>query len=107
MPPEFDNVTLWGRVNLWRPLGFDGGARQIRDNNWLNIIGRLKPGVSLGQAGTESAAIGGRLAKDYPRKGAGRPGPSMRVELWNDTRTSRDRAGASPGCAWGSRASCS
>ena len=35
MPPSFDNPTYWGHVDLWRPLAFDGGTLEIRDNNWL------------------------------------------------------------------------
>ena len=85
MPPEFDNPTLWGRVNLWRTLDLDDGSRKVRDNNWLGIIGRLKPGVSLAQADAESSAIAARLAHDYPQADAG---TGMRAELWNDTRTS-------------------
>ncbi len=80
MPAEFDTVTYWGHIDLWRPLAFDGAARQVRDNNWIQEIGRLKPGVSLGQAQAEATAIAGRLAHDYPQADEGN---GLRLALWN------------------------
>jgi len=80
MPPEFDNVTYWGHLDLWRPLAFDGATRRIRDNNWLQAFGRLKPGVTLGQAQAEADAIASRLAHDYPQTNAG---IGLRLAAWS------------------------
>jgi putative ABC transport system permease protein len=80
MPQDFDNVTYWGHVDLWRPLAYDGTARQVRDNNWLQALGRLKPGVTLEQAQSEAGAIAGRLAHDYPQNNAG---IGLRVARWS------------------------
>jgi predicted permease len=66
MPPAMDNTLYWGHIDLWSPLAMTGPVRQNRDNNWMQIIGRLKPGVSLQQAQLEATAIAGRLAHDFP-----------------------------------------
>ncbi|HTU01147.1 MAG TPA: ABC transporter permease, partial [Candidatus Sulfotelmatobacter sp.] len=84
MPAQFENPLYWGRIDLWRPLGYDGPVRQIRDNAWMQAIGRLKPGVSLVQAQAEATAIASRLARIYPQTNAG---TGLRLAFWNDTRT--------------------
>src|SRR6185312_15521477 len=38
----------------------------------IQAIGRLKPGVTFEQAGSEMDLIGDRLAREYPKTGAGR-----------------------------------
>lgn len=41
---------------------------QMRRNlHWLNVVGRLAPGVSLGEASAEMAAISERLGQQYPQ----------------------------------------
>ncbi len=50
---------------LWRPLAFASGER-TRDFHWLQVVGRLKAGVSLDQARARMDAIGTRIATDYP-----------------------------------------
>ncbi len=85
MPPQFDNLTYWGHIDLWQSFSLEGAARQIRDNAWLRGIGRLKPGFQLGQAGSEASAIASRLAKDYPQTDSGN---GLRLVSWNYARTS-------------------
>jgi predicted permease len=84
MSPLFDNPLFWGHIDAWRPLGFDGPTREVRDNAWIQTVGRLKPGVSLGRAQAEAAAIAGRLSRDHPRTDAGN---GLRLAPWNDVRT--------------------
>jgi putative ABC transport system permease protein len=50
MPPGADYPFLWGRVDAWRPLALTDEQRRDRNSNWLNSIGRLRPGVSLPRA---------------------------------------------------------
>jgi predicted permease len=85
MPPQFDNLTYWGHIDVWRSFALDGAARQIRDNAWLRGIGRLKPGVPLGQAAAEATAIAGRIARDFPQTDSGN---GLRLVSWNQARTS-------------------
>jgi putative ABC transport system permease protein len=54
-------------VQLWRPVDFragwgDGG----RGTFYLNVVGRLKPAVSVEQANTELKVISSALARTYP-----------------------------------------
>jgi putative ABC transport system permease protein len=76
-------------VDLWLTLGLKP-ADAPRTGRWLQVLGRLKPGVSLEQAQTEMTGIAGRLAAAYP---ANDTGWSVNVEplrdsLVRDVRTS-------------------
>jgi putative ABC transport system permease protein len=84
MPAVFDDPFYWGHIDLWKPQAYDGGTRQIRDNNWLQIVGRLRPGVTLAQARSEAGAIAARLAHDYP---ATNEKEGLRLDPWNEIRT--------------------
>ena len=56
------------RSELWIPLRFS--ARDLetqRGAHYINVIGRLKPGVALARARDDMRAIGARLAADFPR----------------------------------------
>jgi putative ABC transport system permease protein len=68
MPPGFDHPLLWGTVDLWRPMGFNAEQRHSRGNNYLQMIGRLKPGVSVKRADAEMKAVAARLGKEYPNQ---------------------------------------
>ena len=48
------------------PLSPDKDPRQFRDRNYLEVWGRLRPGVTSQQAHAELDTIGRRLEKDYP-----------------------------------------
>jgi putative ABC transport system permease protein len=65
MPEEF-HLPLMGRANLWIPLAFTEKERSDRLNGWLNVLGRLKPGVTLAQAQQAMDTIAARLEKLYP-----------------------------------------
>ena len=66
MPPGFDHPLLWGQVDLWRPMAFSPDQRRSRGNNYLQMIGRLKPGVSVKRADAEMKAVAARRGKEYP-----------------------------------------
>ena len=51
---------------LWTPLTPDNPTMHDRNSHWLDVIGRLKPDVSLQAAGTELDTIAARLRKQYP-----------------------------------------
>lgn len=42
-----------------------------RDNNYLRVLGRLKPGVTLERAASTMSTIAERLAREYPRTNEG------------------------------------
>src|SRR6185503_4907724 len=62
---------LWGNVEVWRPFVITSEERSNVENHFLNVIGRLKPGVPLAQAKSEMNAIADRLAREHPGHNAG------------------------------------
>ena len=54
------------QIAAFTPRSFDDGERQSRGAHYLQVIGRLKPGVSVEQAGVELSAIAARLEQQYP-----------------------------------------
>jgi predicted permease len=71
MPEGVDYPLLWGRVDAWRPLALSAEQLKNRGNHWINALGRLKPGASLGQARTEFNAIATRWAHDFAETNEG------------------------------------
>jgi len=66
MPADFQ---LLGAADVWTPTpDLRLTARRLR---FLQVIGRLKPGVSLGEARSEMAAIAERLTRDAPETNKG------------------------------------
>src|SRR5919197_2100395 len=59
---------------LWVPIAFPQEEASQRGNHFLEIIARLKPGITLKQAQVEMDTIAARLAQQYPfynmRRGA-------------------------------------
>jgi len=53
-------------ANLWVPLTLDAETIRQRSSHSLNVIGRLKPGVTVAQATSEMDAIQLRLEQQYP-----------------------------------------
>jgi len=53
-------------AEAWLPLALDVKERLRRDNRWLWVLGRLKPGVSFSQGAAEMTAIAQRQAEAYP-----------------------------------------
>lgn len=57
-------------AELWVPLAPDMSAAR-RDNRNLQVVGRLRPGVSIEQARGELAAVQGRIAREHPATNEG------------------------------------
>ena len=57
-------------VALWMPIRFHEHSDDFRDrtNNYLNVVARLKPGVSLGQARAEMAVVAAALERQFPKE---------------------------------------
>jgi putative ABC transport system permease protein len=67
-----ESMRLPARAQLWSPLAFDpANGPQGRRNDFLSVVGRLKPGVSESRAQSDMDAIGRRLAAGYPATNAG------------------------------------
>ena len=61
MPPGFDYPY---QSEMWGPFPIDAAAER-RDNRYINVITRLKNGVSIPQAQAEIDTINQRLAQTY------------------------------------------
>ena len=60
VPPD---AGMPSDIDAWTPFRFDLAAG-ARDNQWLRVIGRLAPGVSLAEAQAEVDALGERLREE-------------------------------------------
>ncbi len=70
MPPKFAFPISTDPVELWIGAAVDnegaGALTNQRGNHAIEVIGRLKPGVSLAQAQSEVSRITDALQKQYP-----------------------------------------
>jgi len=79
-PPGFFGTDVGVHYDLWEPMAVNKTIRPDPATNWYGIrrglmisaLGRLKPGVSFGQAQSEMAALSGRLQHDFPKENKGR-----------------------------------
>jgi predicted permease len=74
-PGEFRGIIPLVQPALWIPLTQWSDARpgnvkgyESRDNNSLNVIARLKPGVTVGMARTRMDALMAELKRVYPKE---------------------------------------
>src|SRR5580698_7538612 len=79
-PPRRQPVTIVGvlprnfefaqgnSAPLWVPLHPSGGLGERRSLRWLNVVGRLAPGVTPDQAKAEMTGIAAQLAHAYPKE---------------------------------------
>src|SRR5467141_396122 len=65
--PRTFQFPLMGLANLWTPIALTDKERADRGTSFLSAFGRLKPGITLKQAGAETAAIYGALEKQFPQ----------------------------------------
>ena len=68
MPARFQFPT--GDDEAWVPIAFTPQEATNRNRHYLQVVGRLKPGVSLEQAQTEMSTIATRLQQQYPQSNA-------------------------------------
>ena len=52
---------------LWVPIAFSDQEKTERGNHFLDVIARIKSGITLKQAQAEMETIAARLAKEYPK----------------------------------------
>jgi putative ABC transport system permease protein len=83
--PFFDDLP---RVDLWVPLAYaPKDDMNTRGNHYLNVVARLKPGVTLERAGTEMAGIAKQIEQQFPEnKGLGAKVVTVREQLVGDVR---------------------
>lgn len=70
MPAEFSGDVVGASTDIWFPMTMQAQANPGHDSlkdpqvNWLLLMGRLKPGVSIGQADASIQVIGHRLFEE-------------------------------------------
>jgi predicted permease len=64
MPPTYRFPSR--EVDVWTPLRFTGDDFQDRNDNYLDVVARLRPGITLRQAGAEIDRIAALLQHQYP-----------------------------------------
>ncbi len=69
-PPGFG---LASKVDAWMPMAFkpDETANDARGGHYINVVGRLKSGVTVAQARAELEVIASQLAQQYPDSNKG------------------------------------
>jgi predicted permease len=71
-PQSFAGTKFALALDFWTPMSMAEDLRRApgmlreRGSHWMNVIGRLKPGVSIAQASAEMNAISARLNQAYP-----------------------------------------
>jgi macrolide transport system ATP-binding/permease protein len=75
-PPRFEGVKFAIRQDFWVPLmmqtrfGFAEGWQTARESQYLNLLGRLKPGVTMEQTQADLNLIMENLGRLYPKTNA-------------------------------------
>ncbi len=66
--PFFDNLP---EVDLWTPMSFEPKDNQATRNNYfINLVGRLKPGATVAQAQQDTSAIANAMYGENPGNAA-------------------------------------
>ena len=57
---------MWGQVDVWKPMTCDPARREDRGARSLNVVARLKPGISPAQAEANLRTLAARIAQEHP-----------------------------------------
>ena len=87
-PARFHGTEQFQWPDYWIPVVNQFGAKYLQDRKGrpLTVLGRLKPGVTPGQAAEDLSAIAAQLAKEYPTTDSGVPLRLVRPGLQGDAR---------------------
>ena len=80
-------LDFWVPISMTEDLRRSPGMLTERGSHWMNVIGRLKPGVSIAQASAEMNAIAARLNQAYPDTRANTTQAKVMTEIdgrWED-----------------------
>lgn len=69
VPKEFQS---FGRTNIWALASIQDAPPAARSSHVLQVIGRLKPGVTFTGANSDLGSVAARLAQDFPDTNKGR-----------------------------------
>ena len=60
------SMDFWVPISMAEELRRNPGLLAERGSHWMNIVGRLKPGVAMDQASADVNAVAARLNQAYP-----------------------------------------
>ena len=69
MPPDFSFPRT--TTEMWTPIAFSPGERGTRNTNYISVLARLKPGVTIEQARSEMEALARRQQEQYQEANTG------------------------------------
>jgi len=72
MSPDFEFPIQTDPVEVWVPLSLPADLSTLRGAHYLDVVGRLKPDVSLAAAHKDLEVIASRLAQQFPDQVPGR-----------------------------------
>ena len=102
-PQSFTGSKFALSMDFWIPMAMvedlrrSPGLLASRDSHWMNVLGRLKPGVTLDQASAELKSIAARLNQAYPNERASNTSAKVTTEMdgrWGEATTVMKSAGA-------------
>src|SRR5262249_21178839 len=75
-------------VSVWVPMAATAEEASNRSSHYLEVVARMKPGVTLAQAQDDIASIQARISRDFPDEGSriGARVISLGDELIGETR---------------------
>jgi predicted permease len=86
MPAHFSFPTR--DEEMWLPARLPAQAFEDRNDNLLEVVGRLKPGVTVAAANAETSVIASQLRRQYPKENAH---TGMRVNSFRDELSQQSR----------------
>jgi putative ABC transport system permease protein len=66
MSKRLTHFRLWGQIDVWKPMTIEPEQRENRDSRSLNVVARLKPGVSPAQAEANLRTLAAQIAQEHP-----------------------------------------
>jgi putative ABC transport system permease protein len=102
-PESFTGSKFALSMDFWVPMAMveelrrSPGLLAERDSHWMNVLARLKPGVTMAQASQELDSIAGRLNQAYPNERASNTKARVDTEIdgrWGEATTVMKSAGA-------------
>src|SRR5215210_3465160 len=57
---------IWVPMSMYAQVGLSDSMMTVRENHWLSVIGRLKPGVTVDQAQAHVNVLANQLGQEYP-----------------------------------------
>jgi predicted permease len=86
MPPDFHFPNR--EAEFWRAIRLPAAVFQDRNDNWLEVVGRIRAGVSLTQARAEMSLVAAQIDRQFPQ---GKVHPGATVNLLRDELSKQSR----------------